>query len=112
MSFFLFVSRRTLGGWGGRATFVARATESVAILAKIALFCIFSAKNLDLSINFAFLQKRDFQHKKTDNYEEVFTYPYSRDFLLAERGFCAILYNNFWRRSRKAAQYKYAIPFR
>ena len=42
-----------------------RATESVAILAKIALFCIFSAKNLDLSVNFAFLQKRDFQHKNT-----------------------------------------------
>ena len=80
----MFASRRTLGGWGGRATFVARATESVAILAKIALFCIFSAKNLDLSVNFAFLQKRDFQHKKTHNYEEVFTYPYRGYFLLAE----------------------------
>ena len=81
---------RTLCGWGGRATFVARATESVAIFAKIALFCIFSAKNLDLSVNFALLQKRDFQHKKTHNYEEVFTYLYRGYFLLAQYCECTI----------------------
>ncbi|MBQ6572409.1 MAG: hypothetical protein IIX31_06960 [Alistipes sp.] len=69
----------------------------MAILAKIALFCIFSAKNLDLSVNFAFLQKRDFQHKKTHNYEEVFTY--RGYFLLAEREFCATIWHTWllWR---------------
>jgi hypothetical protein len=53
----LFASWRTLGGWGGRATFVARATESVAILAKIALFCIFSAKKFEIVDKFYFLAK-------------------------------------------------------
>ncbi|MBQ2019859.1 MAG: hypothetical protein II210_03325 [Rikenellaceae bacterium] len=71
----------------------------MAILAKIALFYIFSAKNLDLSVNFAFLQKTCFSAQKTHNYEEVFTYPYSRDFLLAERGFCATIWHTWllWR---------------
>ncbi len=37
--------------------FFALKMQNKTIFAKIALFCIFSAKNLDLSINFAFLQK-------------------------------------------------------
>jgi hypothetical protein len=53
----LFASWRTLGGWGGRATFVARATESVAILAKIALFCIFCAKKFGFINKFCFFAK-------------------------------------------------------
>ena len=30
----MLIRKRTLGGWGGRATFVARATESVSISRK------------------------------------------------------------------------------